>query len=200
MYKNTNQKEAKQREKEKNVIRIYNYMKCFSNDYRLIKTTTPSRLSQHIINYSRLYYKPEDKKYYTFTKIFLDVALPMIDARKNRDFDKVFLDLIFDKIDELIKEKKIITNMKFLDDEKRKQGEKISPNRYEKLLYHIIQNKKSYDKIIGLSSSKLDDIFQDNIIDPYGSLDCFISRHENKYIKFETKRDFLEYCLCCESD
>lgn len=197
MYNHVSKSELNSRKTEQQHIRRYNLMSCFCNDYLIKKTTHHSRISKNLYKYSRLYYHTEHKTYFSFTKLFLDVSNDMIEDRKNRDFDKIFLDAILDKISKMIKNKVIITRMTFLDD-------KIINNpleKYNKLLVDIVINKNKYENIVGVSSDTIYNFFSNNdIIDCYDSIEFFVDLTKKEYEKYSTKKDYMAYSLDDDND
>ena len=110
MFHNTNKKENQRRNLEMKAKKYYSFMNCFSNDYKLTNIKSISRIQKNIFDYGRLYKR--DEKIYSFTAVFLEVYNNLLEERKTKDNDNIEIDIIFDKLQTMIRKREIITIMK----------------------------------------------------------------------------------------
>ena len=191
MYNNTNKKENQRRKLELKAKKYYSFMNCFSNDYKLTNIKSISRIQKNIFDYGRLYKR--DEKIYSFTAVFLEVYNTLLEERKTKDNDNIEIDIIFDKLQAMIKKKEIITIMKFIDNQNTLNGnEPNEEDKYINIIKDYVKNKKDpKNTIVSITSYNLLELFE-KIIDPCGIVDCFID--DDKY-KSPKKQEFIKYYL-----
>tara|TARA_S200002703_G_scaffold112692_1_gene98201 strand:+ start:1561 stop:2124 length:564 start_codon:yes stop_codon:yes gene_type:complete len=182
MYKNITKKEDREFKLRQDAITKYFYLNCFSFDLLLDKLEEGDDIYAHnyFLEKSRLYKKKEDKKYYSFTSLFLDI----VKEQRKKGIDKIYIESIIDKIIEMKNNKIISTRMNFI---------KIKNEDYQDILINYIdKNDIQKYNIRSIEADELQDIISK---DDY-LLPCIIRHNGSKtYYKQMKKEEFINKYL-----